>query len=501
MKIKEIIQTQNIKQDLAKILMVVGIWLRGRGLDSPLWYDEAFSINVSRLPLPYMVRATWLDFTPVLHYLIIKPFAWLENVPWLARIPSLLFSILALAVVWEMLDDWEVTDNQRLWISALTLLPGFYWMAQDARVYALLGLLYLLSFWLMQSGQYRWAVVTMTLMIWSHPTGLIFTVSIVVVCLARDWLIQGLLNVREIYKSSARLSILTGLVALLAGIPALLPILTGPVADHYLMIPVSVGQVLTSIYTAVFVGTMPPAGLLVIVFYLVMALAVLVVVVSDWLMIIRTTDCHNPDYKMGLIIEDDIVVTNGLLVIIPTTLLLLISLISEPIFFYRPLMPLLYPLIIWIGSATALKEYRPYKLIAPALLAAMIILANINWSPGIKGSDLDKYTGLISQEPESSILYATGTAALPFDLYLTNPSWIAESENHNSLGSRELMELFGWEYQDPGSWADWIIWPRDPLLDPDLFQQLEVLTAENYELVGVVEYWHIEDVEIWRAEQ
>jgi len=360
------------------------------------------------------------------------------------------------------------------------------------RVYALLGLLYLLSFWLMQSGQYRWAAVTMTLMIWSHPTGVVFTISIVVVVLIRDWLIQGLLNVRDrIYKSSARITILTGLVALLAGLPALLPILSGPPAE--LLIPMEAGDLFDSIHKAVFVGTVPQAaGLLVLGFYLLMALAVMGLTISDWLAFIKAGQHKIPD---------DIVVTNGLLVIIPTTLLLVISLISEPIFFYRPLMPLLYPLIIWIGSATALKEYKPHKLIAPALLAAVIILANINWSPGIKGSDLDKYTDLINQEPETSILYATGTAALPFDLYLSNPSWIAESENHTSLGSRDLMELFGWEYQEPGSWADWVIWSRDPQLDTELFQQLEVLTAENYELVGVVKYWQIEDVEIWRAEQ
>jgi len=487
----------NIKKELSKLLIIAGIWLRGRGLDSPLWYDEAFSVNMARLPLPDLIQATWLDFTPGLYYLIIKPFAWLENAPWLARIPSLLFSIMALAVVWEMLDDWQVSDNQRLWISALTLLPGFYWLAQDARVYALLGLLYLTAFWLLMGGQYIWAAVIMGLMIWGHPTGVIFTISIVIVNLIRDWLLLGMLNSRAIFKSTAKKTLAAGLAALVAGIPVLLPILTSPVAATYINMPLTTGQILNSIMTALFVGTITEiqaAALLIVVFYLIIALMMFGLALSDWGKILRAGD---RDAK----IPDDIVVTNGLLVIVPATLLLAVSLISRPIFFYRPLMPLLYPFIIWIGSATAMREYRPHKLVAPAVLAAVLIYSLAQWSPGIKGSDLTDYTSLINQDPAGSVLYATGTAALPFDLYLDNPSWIAEAENHNSLGSRALMESFGCDYQTPGSWAAWIIWPRDPLIDPDLSQRLEELTAENYQLVGVVEYWQIEDVEIWRAEQ
>jgi len=375
-KIKKILQSQNIKQDLAKFLMIVGIWLRGRGLDSPLCPGEMLTINISRLPLPYLLKASWITSTPPLSYLIIKPFSWLENAPWLARIPSLLFSILALAVVWEMIDDWGVTDNQRLWISGLTLLPGFYWMAQDARAYAMLGLLYLISAWLMQGGQYRWAVVTMTLMIWTHPSGVILTISLVLVCLIRDWLIMGLLSIREIFKTTARITTLAGLAALLIGAPALLPILARPVLEQ----SVSGGHYLSSIYTAAFVGTAPAVGLVVFVFYLLEGLAVLYVTTSDWMAYIK----EGPQQK----IPDDVVVASGLLVIIPAILMIIVSVLTRSRLLYGPLMPLLYPLIIWVGSSTAIKEFKPHKLIAPALLAALLIYSNIIWDPGIKGADL-----------------------------------------------------------------------------------------------------------------
>lgn len=484
------------KTDISKILIIVGIWLRGRGLATALWYDEAFSVSMAKLPLPYLLKATWLDFTPALHYLMIKPFIWLAGSPWLARIPSLLVSILALAVLWEMMDDWQITENQRLWISALTLIPGFYWMAQDARVYATLGLLYLLSFWLMMGGQYKWAAVTMGMMIWGHAVGVVLVISIVVVNLLRDWLLQGMLDIRDIYKETARKTLLSGLAGMVVGIPALLPIMLGPEADRYLMMAINGKQIINSVNTALFVGIdlgeYQPIVFAVMWIYVVLAGMITLTALYHWGLILKNRD-------LKFIIEDDIVVTNALLVLVPFLLLLIVSVLIKPVLFYRSLMPLLYPFIMWIGSATAMQEYKPIKLVLPALLAACLIWAQINWSPELKGSDIERYAERINQDKGSEILYVTGTAALPFQLYVDQQGWIAEDEHHTNLGSNELMEIFGQQFREPGIWADWIIWPQEPLISDDLFQQLEELTAE-YELVGTVEYWQIGDTEIWHRE-
>jgi len=470
--------------------------MRGSGLAAgPLWYEEAFSIQMARLPIGQMIQATWLDFNPALQYLIIKPWVYFNN-PWLARIPSLLASILGLAVIWEMMDDWEVTENQRLWISALTLLPGFYWLAQDARIYAMMGLLYMIGFWLLMGGQYKWAAVIMGMMIWGHLVGFILVISLIAVNLIRDWMLQGILDIRQIFKSTARKTIGSGLAAIGIGIPAMLPIIMNPVVEEYKLNPITMGQILDSIHAAIFVEILPAgwpniaAGILMLLY---IALASLITLTAwyHWSLILK-------DRQGKWIIEDDIVITNSLLVVVPLSLMILVSLVAKPIVFYRPLQILLLPFILWIGSATAMQEYKPQKLILPIALAAVIILAQITWSPRAKGSNLDHYADLINQDP-GPIMYVTGSVALPFDLYVDQPGWIAAYQEDNSLGSDQLLALFGYKQRDPGPWADWIIWPQNDLLSSELIEDLEILTAEM-DLVGVVEYWQIGDTEIYHRE-
>jgi len=490
------IKSKITKNDISKTLIIFGIWMRGSGLAAgPLWYDEAFSWEMARLPFAQMIQATWLDFSPALQYVLIKPFVYFNN-PWMIRIPSLLASIMGLAVIWEMMDDWEVTDNQRLWISALTLLPGFYWMAQDARVYAMMGLLYMIAFWLLMGGQYKWAAVIMGLMIWGHLVGFVLVVSLVIIDLFRDWMLQGILGIRELYKSTARKTILSGLAGIGIGIPAMLPILLSPSVEKYNFRISSGAQILDSIHAALFVEILPSgwinlaAGSLMF-FYIFLAVLITLTSLYHWAIILS-----EPQNKY--IIEDDIVITTGLLVAVPLILMIIISATIKPILFYRPLQILLLPFILWLGSSTAMKIYKPHKLIMPIAMAIILILAQITWSPRVKGSNLDHYADLINQDP-GPVLYATGSVALPFDLYVDEPGWIAAYQEDNSLGSDELMALFGFKQRDPGPWADWILIPQDNKLSPELVKDLEILTAEM-DLVGVVEYWQIGDTAIYHRE-
>ena len=487
---------KTIKNDIAKILMMAGIWISGRGLAiAPLWYDEAYSINMAWLKPWELIKISWADFNPSLYYFIIKPFV-VWGSPWLARIPSLLASVMIMAIIWEMMDDWEVTENQRLMVAGLTLLPGFYWMAQDARIYAVLGLLYIMTFWLINGGQYVWAAITITLMIWGHSMGLILAISIAVVQLARDWMIQGMMGIREkIFNSSAAATILSVGVGIAAGFPALLPLTVGPggISEFYHQ-PISWWYFVYAIKAALFVEVIqssnPGYYLVSAVIWIYIILAVLITWLSfaGWAQILKTGDVVDK-------IEDDVIITSCLLVFVPLVIMLGISILIKNIIYYRPLMILLPPFILWLGSATAMKVYKPHKLIMPALLAASVIVLQLAWIPSLKGANLDQYTEMINQDP-GNILYATGTAALPFDLYVDQPGWIAEADHHAALASMETLAAFGYEFREPGSWADWIIWPRDPLIGDELADQLDSLTAEM-ELVGVVEYWHTADIEIW----
>lgn len=343
------------KTDISKILIMFGIWMRGRGLaSSPINYDGSISI---------------------LQFFIMRPFVW-AAAPWLIRIPGLVASILALAVIWEMMEDWEVTNNQRLWVSALTLLPGFYWMAQDARGIAMMGLLYLLTFWLMMGGQYVWGSITIGLMIWGHPTGLILTMSILIVNVLRDWMLQGMMGIRDaIFNKTLRANLISYAVGICIGLPAIIIKLLGPGSSQENQL--TLVQMIDNIHAAVFVDSLSIewinalAGIMLIIYFI---LAILITFTA-WARWLENLKDPVKTIQDDIVIIDDIVITNFLLTIVPVILMIIVSVIIEPVINYRALMILLWPMILWVGSATAMQEYKPVKLILPGILAAVIVMA------------------------------------------------------------------------------------------------------------------------------
>ena len=181
---------------------------------------------------------------------------------------------------------------------------------------------------------------------------------------------------------------------------------------------------------------------------------------------------------------------------IPLLAMIAGSLLIHNVLYYRPLTLLALPLALWLGSAAAPLEIRPAKMIMPGLMALGLLITILTWDPAIKGGDLEGAAEMIESQP-GQILYATGTAALPFDLYIDRKGFIAEDDHHAGLLQPRLQAEFGWEQRAPGSWAEWLVWPQDELISPELWADLEIMT-ESMELVGVVDYWQAAEIEIWR---
>src|SRR5512146_2707300 len=67
------------------------------------WYDESFTLVLSRLPFVQMVQATAGDTHPPLYYLI----TWavvhlLGSGEWALRFPSVIFSMVGLWLTWKI---------------------------------------------------------------------------------------------------------------------------------------------------------------------------------------------------------------------------------------------------------------------------------------------------------------------------------------------------------------------------------------------------------------
>jgi len=112
--------------------------LNGRSL----WFDEAFSVSVSRLP----VAQVWdviarTDAHPPLHYLLLHAWIRLGDSPAMVRLLSLLFGVLGVAVAWWLaraLGGPLLAATAGALLAAATLSVQ---MSVEARMFSLLALL------------------------------------------------------------------------------------------------------------------------------------------------------------------------------------------------------------------------------------------------------------------------------------------------------------------------------------------------------------------------
>lgn len=125
--------------------------LWGLGTQS-LWMDEAFSYLFGTLPLGMAWEAMIVDAVhPPLYYLLLRP--WLALVgesELVLRFPSAVVGVLTVAILYRAEQCW-LDRGTAGWAPLLLALNPFHiWYSQEARMYALLGLLslvVLVAFW------------------------------------------------------------------------------------------------------------------------------------------------------------------------------------------------------------------------------------------------------------------------------------------------------------------------------------------------------------------
>lgn len=175
---------------LSLVYALCAPWARWAGYaSSPLWYDEAYNVVITRLPLMQAVRfvAAW-DWSPPGWQLLV--WAWVrlagEN-PAVVRLPSLLAGCGVMLVAWRLMDALDVHGWRRL-VAVLLIygMPGLLWAAQDARMYSLMALLYLAAWLWMLQGRYLAMGLALGCLCWLHYTGAIYAVVLGCVALAHD---------------------------------------------------------------------------------------------------------------------------------------------------------------------------------------------------------------------------------------------------------------------------------------------------------------------------
>jgi uncharacterized membrane protein len=189
-------------------------------LNDPLWYDEAFTWAVARLPLDRLLAATAGDVHPPTWYLITHgAMALFGDAEWALRLPAALFGLASLALTYRLARALAYGRRLALWaVVMLAVLPGQLNYAQEARMYTLLEAAVLLAalgiytdrLWMMAAG--------MIAALLSHNLGVIHVAVLAGLAIWRAWEGDLLAGEHDQWARIARLS-LVGLLVLTAYLP------------------------------------------------------------------------------------------------------------------------------------------------------------------------------------------------------------------------------------------------------------------------------------------
>jgi uncharacterized membrane protein len=170
------------------IILSVATALRCAALSQMLWYDEAYTAILAKMPLSQMMAATAGDVHPPTWYLIEIAFVRLFGMSEVTlRLPSMILGVLA---VWLTYRLARALFDERIALVAAGLMainPFAVYYSQEARMYALLMVAVLLAClgaverraWLLALG------VALTLM--SHNLGVVYIPFIALATRKSDW--------------------------------------------------------------------------------------------------------------------------------------------------------------------------------------------------------------------------------------------------------------------------------------------------------------------------
>lgn len=152
----------------------------GRLITQPLWYDEAFTWSMARLPTQTMIRATAGDVHPPLWYLIEGAVVrTLGSAEWALRIPALLFAVVSVGLAYWLARSLGYERRAALWgAGLLAVMPAQLYYAQEARMYTLLEAAVLLAAVGLARRNYLLLYLGMVVALWTHNLAVFFVAPI-----------------------------------------------------------------------------------------------------------------------------------------------------------------------------------------------------------------------------------------------------------------------------------------------------------------------------------
>lgn len=421
------VQVSRRAQDVPWLLIIgaIGVTLRWTGLVSgALWFDEAYSVTMARFDLLDMMQILRSNISPPLWELVVWFTTRIIGRNDLAyRIVPFALSVLALFVFWRLTQELRLARMQQWFAFALLALsPYQLWVAQEARMYSMMSVLYLLGIlWTLQ-GRYLGLTAVMGLLLWSHNTGLFFAASLGMLAL-----VLHLHNWRAI--------VFSGACVLLLWLPWV-PVLFGQSKqDIPWLLPLTFQGLTFSFVFDLFASTALWTGgpiLPTLLFYF----SVLFAVTMQALGLVQWLTSRKRIASMDRSANPPWVATFAFGM--PLSLFFLSSLFFQNTLLYRTTSPLIPPLMLWLAVALIPSIVRPIHWVLPSIWIGLTLWGLLIWSPQDRGSNLLQVVNVIKNEwqPGDMIYHANDMTAVLFSYYLPD-------KNHYIIDEKELAGGYG----------------------------------------------------------
>jgi len=397
-------KTLSLTLALAAVLRLLFIWR------APFWYDENFTLLISRLPFDQMMAATAGDVHPPLSYVIFWLVAQLGGPAWTLRIPSLIFSLgsVWLLSVWmrgvhkdprSPLLGWALNTPICLRSAALFLMaimPFQLWFAQEARMYAMLEFFFLLGVLSVYRRNWGLMLVSSIALVYLQNYGVFYVVTL--------WLLAAI-RADDRYPLISEMippSLISGLTAA-AWLPWALIVIkqAATISESYWIMAPTLGSTFDTLAKLFIMNTIPSeiVGLVYLVIFGGLALGLVVTIrARRWALL--------------------------LLAFAPICFAWLASLIWQPILIARPLIgsaPFLY--LIFVSPLEHLPQRQPTKRRASLYMAAfwvpVFLIGLLGFyirTPSLKGGQQAEMIGALDyirdNWQEGDVIYHTDDGSL-----------------------------------------------------------------------------------------
>jgi Dolichyl-phosphate-mannose-protein mannosyltransferase len=473
-------------------LFSIGALLRISGFTvGIIWYDELFSLEMTRQNLFEMINALKANLSPpgweTLLWFVVRIFGWNA---FSLRLLSVIASTATLWVVYKIGIALKFTRGQLIATMAIAaLLPYQLISAQQGRVYALFSMLYLLGLYAALSK--RWLVlgISAAALFWCHNISFIFVPALFIIAIF-------------VHPQNWKRVILVLILSVLAYIPWLgvtltqtaTPIAGYPTLDYssfvfnflIALFGFDMSRVLvTMVFTELFIL------LGIVIFHLISwiyrdlrknitALGANRICIRNWVasLVASKIEAGNPLLHRW---------SKWILFFafaIPLALFLLAGMVVQNVVMYRTLYPLTIPFVMWLIAIYVVPRPNILHIIVYGISVLVLITAVINWSPSQDGGDFENLNYIIERgfkhryvsipgdissfQPGDAFFHDTGWTALVFKYYFPDkPDYLMDGNDVWGLGDVQLNKAQIKQAAPEQILAQrlWVVWARSHIIE------------------------------------